>query len=241
MSTIAYGDDPAQVGDLRRGASGTPLVVLVHGGFWRDEWQRDLMDPLAVALTERGYSTWNLEYRRLGPTGGGWPESADDVAAGLEALQRLPLEPPTGPIAVVGHSAGAQLAAVALARWDREPTLFVGLAGLYDLAAAAREGVGWGSVQDLLGGEPADVPEAYEAASPAHADPLGSRQVLIHGTADRHVPLDQSRRQAAAAGAKGDEVELVEIEAADHFDLIAPRGPAWEAVLGALPPLSPGA
>src|SRR5579884_648768 len=110
-----YGGGAEHVGDLRlpEGAPPPwPVCVLLHGGGWRERWERDLMDGLAVDLTRHGYATWNLEYRRVGPSGGGWPASFVDVAAGIDHLAELAGEHPLDleRVAAIGHSAGGHLA-----------------------------------------------------------------------------------------------------------------------------------
>ncbi|MEX0834956.1 MAG: hypothetical protein WD010_02615, partial [Nitriliruptor sp.] len=110
--TIAYGDGPEQVADLALPAgsapdAGWPTVVLVHGGFWRDQYRRDLMADLARDLANRGFASWNLEYRRVGPTGGGFPGTLLDVAAGTDHLAAVAEEAPIDldRVAGVGDSA----------------------------------------------------------------------------------------------------------------------------------------
>lgn len=244
----AYGEGPDRVGDLRLPGDvaprTAPLAVLLHGGFWRDEWQRDLMDGLAVDLTRRGWITWNVEYRRMGPSGGGWPQTLDDVTAAVAAAPSLPAPVDTGRVVLIGHSAGAQLALCAAAATAEttapaakataaRPTLVVGLAPLTDLRAAAHAGVGWGSVTDLLG-DPGAHRDRYRDASPVARLPLGVPQRLVHGTADRHVPVSMTRDYAQAAIQAGDTVELHEIADADHFAVIDPAHAAWETVVKAL-------
>ncbi|HEY5250496.1 MAG TPA: hypothetical protein VIJ09_02490, partial [Acidimicrobiales bacterium] len=77
---ISYGSHRSQVGDLwipSTGAGEFPLVVLIHGGFWRAQFTKALMGRLARAVVERGWAAWNIEYRRIGRLGGGggWPET----------------------------------------------------------------------------------------------------------------------------------------------------------------------
>ena len=118
-------------------------------------------------------------------------------------------------VASIGHSAGGHLALWLAARpriWKSDP-LFdaaalplaaaVSLAGVPDLARAARERVGGRAVVSLMGGSPGEVPERYTAGSPAELIPLGVRQVLLHGDRDDIVPVDLSYDYAGRAKAAG--------------------------------------
>ena len=178
---VAYGADASQFGELaiREETGKMPVVVLIHGGFWKVGFDLDLMRPLAADLNERGYATWNIEYRRVGESGGGFPNTLLDVAAAVDWLAssdqvaRLDLDR----VAVVGHSAGGHLA-LWVATHDVTPTggpgtdpsvapkLAIGLAAVVDLAEAADLYLGSGAVQNLLGGELAYVPDHYAAAQP---------------------------------------------------------------------------
>lgn len=248
MLGVPYGDGPDQVGDLRlpEGSGLAPVVVLIHGGFWREPFKRDLMEGLALDLTGRGFATWNLEYRRVGASGGGWPQTATDVARGIDHLAALasgyPLD--LSRVALVGHSAGGHLALWAGARQRLPeaapgahpkvmPAYVVSLAGVADLEEADRTGLGGGAVASFLG-PGSDRSAIYPEASPRALVPLGVPQLLVHGTADRIVPIAQSERYAAAAGTAGDEAELLLIPGAGHFDLIEPSTPAWSATAARL-------
>lgn len=237
--TMSYGPHPAQVADLRTPAVvARPVVGLVHGGFWRHEWERDLMDGIALDLSRRGYATWNIEYRRVGETGGGWPQTGDDVVRAATALTILADDVvDLDRVVLLGHSAGAQLALRAAAELrdrGRPPALVVALSGLFDLASAAADGVGWGSVEAFLGAGPDDEPECYRDAAPIAHLPLGVPQLLAHGTADAHVPPTQSATYRDAARTAGDQVELVSLDDADHFAPIDPTSTAWATIAAAI-------
>ena len=242
--TLAYGDGPDQVADLRVpvGDGPFPVAVMLHGGFWRNVWTRDLMDGISVDLSQRGWATWNVEYRRLG-NGGGWPATLEDVADAIDALAplaadfRLDLDA----VSTVGHSAGGHLALWAAARSSlpldapgavpqvRIRTA-VGLAPMADLAAGYRAGLGSDAVAAFLEASPDEAPERYATSSPSELVPCGVRQLIVHGDIDDHIPVALSREYAGRAADAGDAVVYHELEDADHFVLIDPAGGAWSKV-----------
>jgi dipeptidyl aminopeptidase/acylaminoacyl peptidase len=223
VETLRYGDHPEQVADLRLPDAGDArgLAVVLHGGFWRARYGRTTTAALAVDLARRGWASLNVEYRRIG-CGGGVPETLDDVAAAVAAgaAQVRPRR-----TVVIGHSAGGHLALWAAGLPG--VSAVVSLAGVADLAAAARERLGDGAALEVAGGTPEDRPEAYALADPLRRLPLPVPALLVHGDADDRVPVEQSRRYAAAAGAR---CELLELAGIGHFDPIDPRGEAWPQV-----------
>jgi acetyl esterase/lipase len=231
---VRYGSDPEQAAVLHRPAGDggpAPAVVLLHGGFWRDRYDRTLMTPLANDLAARGFVAWNVEYRRVGREGGGWPGTLEDVAAAAEALLDVPEADPER-VATLGHSAGGQLALwLAAGARSPRPRAAVSLAGVVDLAGAWTAGLGSGAVGDFLGGGPDDVPERYSDASPAARLPLGIPQLLVHGGRDTVVPAELSAAHVERARRAGDPAELLDDPAADHFDVIDPGHPTWAAVV----------
>jgi acetyl esterase/lipase len=231
---VRYGAHPDQVANLHLPAGDPPfpVVALLHGGFWRDRWDRTLMTPLAIDLARRGFAAWNIEYRRVGQEGGGWPGTLDDVRAALGALASVPEIDATRAVAV-GHSAGGHLALWAAARC-RDPRLagVVGLAAVTDLELARRTNAD--AIDGFVGGSPAEMPDRYAEASPRALLPLGVPQVLVHGAADDVVPAELSESYAAAARAAGDDAELVLVAGSDHFDVVDPEHDAWQAVVARL-------
>jgi acetyl esterase/lipase len=224
-----YGAAPDQVADLLMPHGDGPhrVAVLLHGGFWRARFTRVTMAALAVDLARRGWATWNVEYRRVG-TGGGVPQTLDDVRTAVSTLAELDapldLERPV----LIGHSAGGQLALRAAGRAPGASV--ISLAGVCDLALAARERIGESAALEFIGGTPDERPEAYASADPMRHLPTGLDVLLVHGDADDRVPTAQSRRYAEAARAAGDRCELLELPGVDHFAVIDPRSDAWATV-----------
>ena len=232
--THAYGAGPEQVADLLLPATQGPhpVVVLLHGGFWRARFDRSLMAALAVDLADRGWASWNVEYRRAG-NGGGVPETLDDVRASITALADLAEPLDIERLVIVGHSAGGQLG-LCIADEPRVGAV-VSLAGVCDLGAAFAEAIGDSAVAEFVGGGPAERPDAYALADPLRRIPAGARVLLAHGDEDQRVPVAQSRRYAQVAAEAGVEgCELLEFPGVDHFAVIDPRSPAWAAIAARL-------
>ena len=241
-ATVAYGDHPEQLADLRRPAGdgpARPLVIVVHGGFWRAEYDRSHTGPMAAALAALGYPVAQVEYRRTGQPDGGWPHTLTDVLTGVAALPELaaatmPDRMATVPPILVGHSAGGHLALYVAGHAPTTVGGVLALAPVADLAEAYRLDLDAGAVAALLGGGPADVPDRYAAADPSASVPVRVRSVVMHGTLDRQVPVTMSRTWVAAARAAGSPATLVELPECEHFGLIAPDSAAWPWVVDAL-------
>ncbi|MET0997599.1 MAG: alpha/beta hydrolase [Marmoricola sp.] len=220
-------------GSLPTGAAGR-VVVLLHGGFWKVEYDRRHTRPMARALADEGWIVATPEYRRVGG-GGGWPVTTEDV---LLAVRRLPelltsLGVDTAlasrPPVVTGHSAGGHLA-LWLATTGLPIEHVVALAPVCDLREAIRLGLGGGATQAFLGGN-----------DPAAADPMvlladrpATEVAVVHGADDEDVPIELSRRLVAAHSW----VSLRVLPGTGHMELVDPGSAAWPTVLGAL--RSPG-
>jgi acetyl esterase/lipase len=243
--TLRYGPLPEHVVDLRLPAAvpgrAAPLIVLIHGGFWRPAYDRTHLGPMSHALAAAGYMVAVPEYRRAGMAEEGWMGTFDDIALAADQVSGIAGAhgADTSTVTWAGHSAGGHLALWAAARPGLPPsgagsrwraafsgTHVVSLAGCTSLRLCAEWNLGGGAVRSLMGGGPDEVPERYAVADPAALPPPAVPVTLLHGTADEQVPAEMSR--AFSAGT------LVEITGAGHFDLIDPQSRAWPRVMSAL-------
>ncbi|MBD0293173.1 MAG: prolyl oligopeptidase family serine peptidase [Jiangellaceae bacterium] len=230
-AVVHYGPGPEQLADLRFPDRGpAPLLVLLHGGFWRPEWDRRHTRPMADGLAAAGFAVATPEYARTGH--GGWSRTAADVARAVAALPDLvaavrPDVVHAAGAVLVGHSAGGQLTLWCASSGLPAPYVgVVAIAPVADLTAAHRLDLDAGAVAALLGGSPEEVPDRYAAADPCRLTPPALPVVVVHGARDEQVPLELSQRYAAQAGA-----DLRVLPSAGHFDLIDPNSPSWLHVL----------
>ncbi len=214
---VRYGDDVDQFGELTRPV-GDPrgLVIVVHGGFWKPEFGIEYGRPLVPSLLEAGWAVWVIEYRR----GTGAGDTLDDVRAAIDAA---PVE--TDLVVGLGHSAGGHLVTWAAAGGGL--THVVSQAGVLDLRAADRAGLGSGAVQTFLGHRPGPDDAGID---PIQQVPLDVPVWCVHGTDDTIVPISQSTSYVEAATAAGAAAELIEVEG-DHFAVIDPDTAAWSRQL----------
>jgi acetyl esterase/lipase len=222
--TVRYGSAPSQVVDLYGPGEGRPRITVLHGGYWRQAFDRTHLAPFAASLAADGFAVELVEYRRVGG-GGGWPRTAQDVDAALTRLGGPPR-------ILLGHSAGGQLALWAASVRERAATSrIVAVAPVADLARAHELRLSDGAVAAFLGGAQED--EAAVAAHLPAADPMRLMPrvpvELVHGTADESVPVELSRRYATDWGTR-----LHLVTGAGHFAPLTPGTPAYGFLVGAL-------
>lgn len=247
----SYGEDANNFGHLRlpQGTGPFPVAVLIHGGCFRAEFAKlDELSQMAEALRREGVATWNIEYRRLGQPGGGWPGTYRDIGQGIDHLRELATNYPLdlGNVVIIGHSAGGHLALWAASRLALpsadplympspiQPRGVVDLAGLPDLRTDVRgyeEACSRPVVHEMLGGEPGIAGRNGVSASPDERLPLGVRQRIVLGEFEDFVPPPMAGAYIAKAQASGDDAQLVTIPRAGHFEIAASTTEAWPAVL----------
>jgi len=259
VARAAYGPAPQQFAELRRpqGSTMVPVIVVLHGGCWREYADTAYTAPLASALVREGWATWNVEYRAVHQPGGGWPGTMLDAGAGTDALRGAAAEHllDLERVVAIGHSAGGQLAlwAATRARTPVSSPLYqanplplrgvVSLAGIVDLQAFYEYGqdpCGDG-LPRLMGGPAAAFPDRYAAASPAARLPIGVRHALLWGAQDRIVPRELFLDYERAARQAGDRVESITIDGIGHHEFGAPASAAYPVIVSAIRRLLDGA
>ena len=256
VKRIYYGEEENQFGDLRipEGEGSFPVAIVIHGGFWRANFDLEHMNAFVNALTDNGIATWNIEYRRVGQEDGGWPNTFLDSGKATDFVKTLaesyPLDMES--VITIGHSAGGHLALWLAARHNicsasnlkngQEPLTIKGvisLAGVSDLALMhdihqwkdTMFGIIDNPTKDLMGGSPKNLQYRYEQGSPKSLLPIGVPLFLIHGNLDVNVPIGMSEIFEKSAKSAGDTVRFIPIPRAEHFELIVPDSEAWPEIL----------
>jgi len=232
---LPYGQDPNQFVDVRvpAGKGPHPVVFFIHGGYWRVKYDLTYAGHLCAALKKTGIATLNVEYRRVGNPGGGWPGTFEDIRSAYHALHEQNKESIAGldltRVCVAGHSAGGHLA-LCLAAFEKTVTKVLSLAGVLDLRRGWELHLGNDAVAAFLGGSPSDVPDHYREASPAERPVPQATQKLIHGTADESVPYEIGKSYAVSKKKSGENVELITLPEIGHFEIVDPGSAVWSKV-----------
>jgi acetyl esterase/lipase len=236
---IAYGLDEFNFTDLRLPheknntvpKSGHPIVMFIHGGYWRAKYDLTHAGHACAALARSGLAVWQIEYRRVGNPGGGWPGTFEDITSAYQYLPQISrqYQLDSKRVVVIGHSAGGQLA---LSLAARQPSLrgAISLAGVVDLRRAYELHLSNDAVAKYLGGAPDKVDEHYKEASPIEVPVPKVQQRLIHGTTDETVPIEISRHYVDVKKKWKEDVQLKELPKTGHFELIDPKSSVWKIV-----------
>jgi len=248
---IQAGPDSLQFADLwlPDGEGPHPTVILIHGGCWLSTYPGvKLTNPIADALSNNGFAVWNIEYRRVGHNGGGYPGTFLDVAGAADHLREISgdFDLDLENLIAVGHSAGGHLATWLAARrniptdselYRSDPiqiTRVISLAGINDLEYYAWYGsapCGEQTVEKLVSLEERGEDVAYTDTSPAQLLPLQAEHVEVAGSFDRPVPPFFGREFSLKAAESGGTSRFILQPNAGHYEMTAPWTDEWKQVM----------
>ena len=264
---VNYGTEATSFGELLMPSGGGPfpVAILIHGGCWLSTLSSlDDMRAIGTMLAKHGVASWNLEYRRVGHMGGGWPGTFTDLSDATDFVRELARTHPLDlqRVVLVGHSSGGYFAAWLAGRHNLpassplvgpSPVKIAGMVLLdafLDPRVIDSRGVdgrlfcNQPVLSRLVGGAPESVPDQLRQVSPLALLPFGTPQEYV--VSSLRYPVTPARPLAAGrttlsvldypalARAAGDTVTVQVVPDADHFDFLKPTANAWSAVEAAL-------
>ncbi len=220
VSLIKYGDDEDQVLEFYgENSPDKSTLILIHGGYWRNLFDREHMRPLAVALAKSNYNVVLPEFRRVA----GSPDTTlRDLSFALSTLSDLSLT-------LVGYSSGGHLA---LLLADKFPAVkkVIGLAPVTDLHESQKLELGRNAVIEWLGRDAQEHPELDPMLRP----PISAETIFIHGELDERVPLDLTHKYVGEMKKQGKEISLEVLAETTHFQMMEIPSRTFEALLKAI-------
>jgi acetyl esterase/lipase len=225
---VRYGEIEENVADVRNGSNAErlPLVVFIHGGFWRPQFDRTHTGPLCAAIADAGWTIASIEYRRIP---GNPDATVEDIAVAIPSLQRL-VAAHNGTTVLAGHSAGGHLALWAAHQALPHVHGVLALGPVADLHDADARGLGSGAVQAFLGRPAAERGDL----DPALLSSPTCNVTIIHGELDELVPLAISEHYRN----RHMRTHLKVVPGCGHFALIDPQSVAWPHIVDELRKLS---
>lgn len=205
-----------------KGPGPFPAAIIVHGGGWVAGDRSWNVEPLFRPLSDAGLAWFSISYR-LAKHGSVFGEAVEDVEQAIRYVhtQALDFSVDANRIALVGESAGGQLAAMAaLGKTGSAVRAVISLYAPMDLEQLSRDSkVVPEPFRRAMQGTPwaGNVLARLRELSPVRHVRSGMPPfLLIHGTADTLVPFDQSRNMCRAIRSVGGECDLLAVKAGGH-------------------------
>ncbi len=205
-----------------------PAIVSIYGGAWQ-RGTPDSDDTFNRYMAAQGYVVWAIDYRHAPAYH--FPAQLEDVRSALAYIKQHAAEDETNldRVAIIGRSAGAQLAMLAAYQDPPFP-----LRAVIDYYGPVNLTAGYENVptpdpiesrltlRQFLGGTPQTLPTLYRQASPINAvKPSLPASLLIYGGKDRIVEVKYGRYLAQQLRSQGNRAVIIEIPWADHaFDAV---------------------
>ena len=217
-----------QIADIRyaKGGAAKPLVVFIHGGFWRPQIDRTHAGVPSAAIAEAGWTVATIEYRRT-------PGRPDDTIVDIDlAISQLPnqVKKQDGRMIVMGHSAGGHLTLLAATRASAALIGVIALGPVADLQYADAQSLGAGAARAFLG-----VPaQQRKDLDPTLLDTQSCNVSIVHGVQDEIAPIAMSENYLL----RHPKTRLIKVNDCGHFAVIDPLSNAWPCVIEELTRLS---
>ena len=215
---LGYGAHPSQRLDIIPAGPGSPLLVFLHGGFWRS-FDKTAFTFIAPAFVQRGISVAIVDYALCPDVT--VPEILDQVTQSIVFLHRLADRHgyDAGRMVIAGHSVGAHMAVwLGGVDWpahglSAQPYRgIVAISGVYDLVPVAAS---------YLNADLRLSPDQARALSPLHAPPPWLPPAVFSvGGRETAAFVDQQAGMVEVWRSRGADARLVPMPGSDHFDIL---------------------
>ncbi len=210
---IRYGDGPKMTFDLYGVDAAAPTIIFFHGGYWRALDKRDHV-CVVEGLLRGGLNVVNFNYDLCPDVT--LSELNDEIAAGIHyvASNRTSLGLGDSGLFMMGHSAGAHAAAVAISIPETAELLdgIIAVSGIYDTRAVRRTSIN------------ADVRMSEEEAARLNALTMAPhhdlRILCVVGADEPAAWIGQSVAYHEMASEHVGDCRLAAVPETDHFSVL---------------------